>query len=310
VQTSIENRARLAFAGVVLLLAASGSAWYFVTIGHYATYQIRTHDVVSGLVKDAPVEFHGVEVGKVTEVVLTDPQSVRILLRIRKDVPVNEATVATITSRGLAARGFTGYVYVALENSGMGSRPLAALAGNAFPAIQTAPSRSANLDLAISEVGERVRVVADLLQSVFDQNTIASLKESVDNLQQVTRMLASNNEKLRGIIVDTQRASSELAPLLVSSKEAVTTLQRQTLPQMHQTLSDLDRVSDSLRGVAATSNETIRALQTQVLPQAYKALTNLDDLSGSLNGAAERITRDPSLLIRGARRVPGPGEAR
>ena len=96
-QISIENRARLAFAGVVVLIAASAFAWYFLTAGRYATYQIRTHDIVSGLIKDAPVEFHGVEVGKVTEVELTDPQSVRILLTIRRDVAVSEATIATIT---------------------------------------------------------------------------------------------------------------------------------------------------------------------------------------------------------------------
>ena len=310
VHTSIETWARLAFAGVVLLIGASALAWYFLTAGRYATYQIRTHDVVSGLIKDAPVEFHGVEVGKVTEVELTDPHSVKILLSIRRDVPINEATVATITSRGLAARGFTGYVYVALENAGTGSGPLAASQGEAFPQIATTPSRSVNLDLAISEVDERVRVVTDLLQSVLDHKTIASLKESVDNLQQVTRMLASNNERLRAIIIDTQRASSELMPLLKSSNEAVSTLQMQTLPQTHQTLSDLGRLSDSLRGVAATSNDTIRALQTQLLPQAHKALTNLDDLSDSLNGAAQRISRDPSILIRGARRVPGPGETK
>jgi len=172
------------------------------------------------------------------------------------------------------------------------------------------PSSVCYLDLAISEVNERVRVVADLLQSVPDQKTIASLKESVDNLQQVTRTLASNNEKLRSIIVDTARASNELMPLLKSSDEAVKTLQMQTLPQTHQTLSDLDHLSDSLRGVAAISNDTIRALQTQLLPQAYRALADLDDLSNSLNGAAAQINRDPSILIRGARRVPGPGETR
>jgi len=162
------------------------------------------------------------------------------------------------------------------------------------------PSSVCYLDLAISEVNERVRVVADLLQSVPDQKTIASLKESVDNLQQVTRTLASNNEKLRSIIVDTARASNELMPLLKSSNEAVKTLQMQTLPQTHQTLSELGHLSDSLRGVAASSNDTIRALQTQLLPQAYRALADLDDLSNSFNGAAVQINRDPSILIRGA----------
>lgn len=305
---SIENRARLAFAAVMLLVAAAGLAWYFLTSGQYATYQIRTQDAVSGLIKDAPVEFHGVEVGKVEQVDLIDPRSVSILLSIRKDAPVTAATVATITGRGLATRGFTGYVYVDLEDVGTDFRPLTAAPGNPFPEIRTAKARSLNLDVAINEVNERVQVVTDLLQSVLDQKTVASLKESVDNLQQVTRTLAANNQRLGAILVNAERASNQLQPLLASSSDTVKTLQTQTLPQAQQTLVNLDNLAGSLRGMAANGNDAVMALQTQILPQAYKTLTNLDNLSSSLNGMATRINRDPSILIRGARLPPGPGE--
>jgi phospholipid/cholesterol/gamma-HCH transport system substrate-binding protein len=272
---SIENKARLAFAIAILVGAGLGAAWWLADASRYATYQIDTRDSVSGLIADAPVEFHGVEMGRVTRVELTGPQSVRVLLSIRKDAPVTQATVATITSRGLATRGFTGYVYVSLDNMGTDSGALVAAVGQPFPVIPSAPSRSVSLDTAISQVNENVQVLSDLLQSVLDRKTIASLKQSVDGLQQITHTLAANNAKLSTILSNTERASSQFKPLLDSS------------------------------------HDTVKALQTQILPDAYKTLANLDRLTSTLNGAATKISRDPSVLLRGSAALPpGPGETK
>jgi phospholipid/cholesterol/gamma-HCH transport system substrate-binding protein len=112
-----------------------------------------------------------------------------------------------------------------------------------------------------------------MLQSILDKKTVASLKQSVDSLQQVTTVLAANTKKLNSIVANTERASHRLEPLLDSS------------------------------------HETVRALQTQILPEAHKTLSNLDGLSSSFTGVATKINRDPSILIRGT--TPprlGPGE--
>lgn len=272
---SIENRARLAFALVILVGVVAGLVWYLFSSSQYATYLLVTQDSVSGLLVDAPVEFHGVEVGKVRQIELTNPHSVKILLNIRKEVPITTATIATITSRGLATRGFTGYVYVSLEESGTASQPLVPDVGDPFPRIRAAPSRSVNLDTAISQVNENVQNMTDLLRSVLDTNTVTSLKQSVDNLQQVTRMLAENNKKLSAIIVNTEQASNQFKPLLESS------------------------------------NDTVKTLQFQILPEAYRTIDKLDKLSESLNGVANRINREPSILLRGSTPLPpGPGETK
>ncbi len=271
---SIENRARLAFAFVVLLGAVAWLVWRLLTSGQYEIYQIRTHDSVSGLLADAPVEFHGVEVGRVRDVSLTDPHTVSILLNVKKDAPITVATTATITSRGLATRGFTGYVYISLEDSGADATPLAPAPGSPFPLIRSAPSKSVALDTAISQVNENVAVVVDLLRSTLDKQTIVALKQAVSNLQHVTAMLDTNNKKLSAIISNTEQASNQF-PLLLES-----------------------------------GNDTVKALQQQVLPEAYRTLSNLDRLSSSLTALTARINRDPSLLLRGITPRPGPGEAK
>jgi phospholipid/cholesterol/gamma-HCH transport system substrate-binding protein len=272
---SIENRARLAFGLTLLFGVVAGLVWYFVASGRYAIYEIRTDEAVSGLIADAPVEFHGVQVGTVKSIQLTGPRSISILLNVEKHAPVTTATVATITARGLATRGFTGYVYVSLEDVGSEARPLRAAPGEPYPLLPAAPSRSLNLDTAISDLNRNVQLVTDLLQAVLDQKTIASLKQSLDSLAQVTRTLARNNEKLASIISNTERASIEFQPMLKSS------------------------------------NASVKVLQNQILPEAFRALQNLENASSSLSNLANKMDRDPSILIRSSRpATPGPGEAR
>jgi len=300
----INTKARLTFVAFLLITIVAGAIWYHFSVNQYATYQIVTEDPVSGLIADAPIEFHGVEVGKVKSIRLVNAHSVRIVLSIDKSAPVTSTSVATITSRGLATRGFTGYVYISMEDVGSDSRPLTTRPGAPYPIIPTAASKVMTLDTTIKQVNDNVQVVTGLLQSILDEKTVVSLKQSVDSLQQVTKVLAENSNKLNSILANTQRASHRLEPLLESSHEAVRALQTQVLPEVHKALTNFEPLLES-------SHDTVRALQTQILPEAEKALINLDDLSRTFTGVAAKINRDPSILIRGSMPPsPGPGESK
>ena len=271
----VDNKARVAFAVVAVVIVIVAAAWISIWSTRYKTYQIRTHDPVSGLIADAPIEYHGVDVGRVTRVELIDSHSIRVLLSVERAAPVSAATVATITTRGLAARGFTGYVYVSLEDAGTDSSSLTARSGEEYPVIPMTRPKSVSLDTTISRMDENLQRVSDRINEVLDDKTVASLKQSVDNLERVTTVLADNNAKLNTLITTGERASRELGSLL------------------------------------ASSNDTLSALQTQVLPQAHKTLADLDDLSTSLTGFAKQVNKDPSVVVRGvAQRPLGPGEKR
>src|SRR6185369_8965398 len=99
-------------------------------------------------------------------------------------------------------------------------------------------------------VNANVQVLTDLIQTLLDQRTIASLKQSADSLQQVSQVLAENSKKLNAIVANTERASHRLGPLLDSSNDTVNALQLQILPQAHKALSELETLSNSFGGVA------------------------------------------------------------
>ena len=296
--------ARLLFVTVLLISTVVGSIWYFHSASGYATYQIYTQAQVSGLTVDAPVEFHGVEVGKVRNIGLLGPRSVSIVLSIDKSAPVTTATVATITSRGLATRGYTGYVYISLDEVGIDSRPLTTRPGAPYPIIPTAPAKIITLDTTIDQVKDNVQVITDLLQSLLDKKTIAALQQSADSLQQLTKVLAENTEKLNTIVANTERASHRFEPLLKSADDTVRLIQVKIVPEVHEALTNLEPLLQS-------SHDTVSALQMQILPEARKALLDLDTLSNTFTGVATRINRDPSILIRGTTpQPPGPGESK
>ncbi|MGN5476655.1 MlaD family protein [Cupriavidus basilensis] len=188
-KSGVDTKAKLIFAAFLLVLAIAGATWYWLSVSQYATYRVNTREPVSGLMVDAPVEFHGIEVGKVKSVRLVNPQSVDILLAIDKTAPVTAATVATVTSRGLATRGFTGYVFIALENVGTNSGQLLPQPGERYPAIPAAPSKVVTLDTAINQVNENFQAVTLLLTSILDTQTVASLKQSAESLEKITQAM-------------------------------------------------------------------------------------------------------------------------
>jgi phospholipid/cholesterol/gamma-HCH transport system substrate-binding protein len=292
------------FVAVLLISTVAGAIWYVHSESGYATYKIYTEDPVSGLTVDAPIEFHGVEVGKVKTIRLVGPRSVSLVLSIDKTAPVTSASVATITSRGLATRGYTGYVYISLDDVGSDSRPLSAQPGEPYPVIRTAPSKIITLDTSINQVKDNVQVITDLLQSLLDKKTIVSLQQTVDGLQQLTKVLAANTEKLNSIVANTERASRRFEPLLKSADDTLSQLQMKIVPEVHEALTDLKPLLES-------SHDAVSALQMQILPEARKALINLDSLSTTLTSVAAKINRDPSILIRGTTPPPpGPGESK
>jgi phospholipid/cholesterol/gamma-HCH transport system substrate-binding protein len=198
---------------------------------------------------------------------------VNIVLKIRKGAPVSAKTVATITTRGLAARGFMGYVYVALEDTGTESGHPAVDPVSHLPLIAVGPSRSISLDTAMAELDSNVQVLSSLVQSVLNQDALRELDTSLRNLERVSNTLAANSERLNAILTNAERVSRQVTLLLDAG------------------------------------NATLRAMQTQVLPEAYRTLAEMDAVSKSMAGVADKLNRNPSVLLRGSSGAPpGPGE--
>src|SRR3989338_3538230 len=81
----------------------------------YSTYLVYMTESVTGLTINSTVEYNGVEVGEVSNIMLdpSNPHFVQLLLRIKSSTPITQGTIAT-----LATRGLTNITYVALKDAG------------------------------------------------------------------------------------------------------------------------------------------------------------------------------------------------
>jgi ABC-type transporter Mla subunit MlaD len=291
-------KARLLFAATLCAGALAAAVWYAWSSSHYRTFQIITKDPVHGLIVDSPVELHGVEVGKVARIELAGADTVRILVNVADDAPVSGATVATITSRGLAPRGFSGYVYIALENRGTDPKPLSAAPGERYPRIVSTPSRLDSMDAIAAAAIAKLDDLTALLKPVLDPSTVASLKRALDELQQITDRLVT--------VLDPKTVDS-LTRSLDDLRQVTSTLAANTA-RIDSLIANADRDSRELRPLVETSNTMVRELNTQVLPQFYRVMSQLESLTRAFNGVAAQLARNPSVLLRGTETPPGPGE--
>ncbi len=320
-----EAKARWLFAAVVVLGSLGAAAWYVHHRAQFDYYILETHDPVSGLLAESPVEYHGVDVGQVARVRLVDSRTVRILLRVEKRAPVTRATVATITTRGVATRGFTGYVLVSLEDAGRDFRALVPQPGRRYAAIPTAPARYDTLDTKIAAVADDVRVLTGLVTRVLDARTVAALRGSLDDVQRLASTLqrvldpktvaslGQSVESLRQVASTLQRTldpkTVRALKASIDNLEIVTRTLADNNARLAALLRNGEEASRRMAPLLASSQDMVRALQAEILPQAQRTLSRLDGLSGSLAGFASQVDRDPSALLRGAARPPpGPGE--
>jgi ABC-type transporter Mla subunit MlaD len=290
-------KARLLFATALCAGALGAAAWYVWSSSHYWTFQIVTKDPVHGLIVDSPVELHGVEVGKVARIELAGTDTVRILVNVADDAPVSGATVATITSRGLAPRGFSGYVYIALENAGA-PKPLSAVPSERYPRIAGTPSQLDCMDTIAAAAIAKLDELMALLKPVLDPDTVASLKRALDELQQITDQLAT---------VLNPKTVDSLTRSLDDLRRVTSTLAANTA-RIDSLLANADGDSRELRPLVETSNTMVRGLNTRVLPQFYRVMSQLESRTRTFNGVAEQLARNPSVLLRGTETPPGPGE--
>lgn len=205
-------KARLISLG--LIGAAGIAGWYILSPGHRVSYEIDTREAVSGLTEGAPVEMHGVEIGTVRRMRLADPATVHLVLSIDRDAPITRATTAVLTARGLAARGFMGYVYIALENTGADGRPLGADANHTYPVIPMAAPQSDTIDTTAVAAIQEVRTLTQLIQTLLEPSMRSSLKESVHDARELLALLVTNEGRLEALLGNIERDTQQVSLLL------------------------------------------------------------------------------------------------
>lgn len=265
---------------VIALLAALAAVviWMSgVRQGERVEYTLLSRQSVSGLNREAAVQYRGIPVGKVVELGIdpADPKQVRVRVAVDSTVRLSAQAWARLGTQGL-----TGLTFVELHDDG--GPPWRDPVGAPLPMRPSLwQDTTSKLPAALGEarqLGERLNLLLD----------------------------DANRRELASLLANLNRFSAQL-PALGEQSTA-------TLASARQLADELRQLSQGLRAVLAQAGPAVgqasARLNQDTLPRLDQLASQAEHTAQALDGLIDSHSRRPQQLLLGAPMdPPGPGEA-
>ena len=270
----MEPEARYTLVGAVLLsllVAIALALVWLARSGGQSSFRYYTvhfeHQSLAGVQVGGDVDMRGVKVGRVESVAISrdDINRVNVLLRVDRDSPVSDNTVAVV-DRSL----LTGLGRIELVTPGAPGPKLTAIApGEPYPVIPEGPN-AGDLRGAIENLALSGTKALDSLNQVLDAKNREALAATLANLRQLSGALAQRLGKLDAVADALMRNSNDLGRSSLAIAAAV------------------DRFTASAKPVASDAQIALQNFSAAVLALQREAAA----LSAKLEGAADSSTRE------------------
>jgi phospholipid/cholesterol/gamma-HCH transport system substrate-binding protein len=212
----------LIIAGVLIILWLSTN----FNEASYKTYQVLITESVSGLNKQSPVKYNGVEVGFVKDIHLNyqDLSQVLITVAINNTVPITTSTRAVLMQQGI-----TGLAYLGLQ--GGGNAPLLKAApGQIYPLIYSSPSLYLRIEETVKKVSASLQGFSNSVQILLNP----------DNQQAVKEILATLNHDLPKVFNTVNVTAKKFG----NASQSIT---HHAVPSFTDTMQSINAVSNQLK---------------------------------------------------------------
>ncbi|MBK5103195.1 MAG: MCE family protein [Burkholderiales bacterium] len=319
----MEEKVNFALVGVfVLALGAAliaGVLWLSSGGAYrraYDTYQTYMDESVSGLSRDAPVRYRGVEVGRVRRMALASAhvEQVQLTLDIERGTPVKQDTVAVLRVQGL-----TGIAYVELSGGSSASPELVARPGEAYPVIRSGPSLMVRLDSAITTLLTNLNRGSESLVALLDEGSRRDFKQTLADLRILSRTLAARSATIDTGLSNAARTLENSARFSDDLPRLVERMQK-SADGFDRMSSELARAGQSASAAMADANATLtgagntlagaradlREAGAEIVPEMQLLLAELREVTASLRRISQQVEQNPRLLLFG-KPAPGPG---
>jgi len=271
----------------------------------YDTYQTYMNESVSGLSRDAPVRYRGVDVGHVRRMALVPAhaEQVQLTLDIVLGTPIKQDTVAMLRVQGL-----TGIAYVELSGGSAGSPLLVARPGEPYPVIRSEPSLMVRLESAVSMLLTNLNRTSDKLNALLNEDNRREFQQTLANLQVVSRMLAARSATIDSGLANAARTLNNTARISGELPQLVERLQK-SADGFDRMTSEITHAGASATTTLAGARADLRQATGETLPEVRQLASEMREVTASLRRFSEEIAQNPSLLLFGKPAPePGPGE--
>jgi phospholipid/cholesterol/gamma-HCH transport system substrate-binding protein len=300
----LESKTNYTLVGVIVLVLIVGllSAMLWLSVGFnqksYKLYTVYLHESASGLSKDAPVKFNGVQVGYVHEISLNknDPRQVEILLNIESGTPITTSTSATLISQGI-----TGVTHIGLIAGSADLTPIQKLPGEPYPVIPARPSLFNQLDALLKEVSENIGKITTQAQRIFNEKNARYVRDILSNVDKLTQTIANNDKNIDAFIKNLAKSSHNFPRIARELQSGISKFKVMA-----------DNLSEAGTSVSSTMNsgkDTLNKISQETIAPATSILRRLNTISANLEKVSSELRQNPAVVIRGtAPPKPGPGE--
>jgi len=268
-------------------------------------YTAYFDESVAGLNRNAPVRYRGVEVGRVVEIVMSPDQSgrIRVLMQIDRGTPIKTDTVAKLKMQGL-----TGLASLELSGGTANAHALIKLKDQPYPVIPTKHSFLKQLDTAVNGLIGNLNQTSENLNALTDDEMRKSMKQTLSNIEAVTRMLAEQKPALETVMKNAGRTLDASAQAADEVSKLAKRL-NQTAGMMDAMVTDISAASRSVRATLDDTRQPLRDLSGQTLPEFNALAAEMRELATTLKRVGTDIEQQPEMLIFGRGKVrAGPGE--
>jgi phospholipid/cholesterol/gamma-HCH transport system substrate-binding protein len=291
--------------GIVLILSLS--YWMLKPSNDQETqiYSIYFDESVLGLNLDAPVKYRGISVGKVTRLRINPKNSeqVEVQATILKTTPIKESTVARLT-----AQGITGLTYINLTLGSNSAPKLVAKEGETCPVIQTVPSFFENIEQSLGglsvELSQTLQGTHKLLKDSNQKDFSLILKNTAELSARLNKLLDDNT------IANLQKSSQNLESLTHKIDAAVPNVNKLVVRSMKwqdDIAASFDSIMKSYIGITASMTEFKRAvasgefnlkeISADVVPTMNDTFLSLQELMIKIESTLEQYKRSPSDIL-------------
>lgn len=300
-------------AGAILLVL--GGLWSARWASQEAWQDLEVHFLqpVSGLGVGSTVQYNGISMGSVRDLLLSpdDPGRVIAVIRVESQVPLREDTTARLSVSGL-----TGVSTIQLRGGSSDSPALEPEAGRERPVIIAEESGLQRLIETSEDIASTASEVMLRLLKFLSEENAERVTTTLNNVDAFVQTLHDERGRFGEIVQNLHRGSEELLPLIEELRTAVTdistSLERlepvlvETLPeaagQLRDTMAQLAVTAERIDQMVARNEAAVAGFGDQVITPLGPAVQEFRQLIDELSSLTEKFERSPAGFLFGDER--------
>ena len=259
-------------------------------------YQVVFREPVTGLTEGSSVQYNGIAVGTVDNLMLApdDPRQVIARLRLQATTPVKVDTRAKLSITSL-----TGPPIIQLTGGSPGAAALLPNGDGDIPVIQTEAS-------ALQNIADTANRLVERLDKVLSEENVQRITATLDNIQNMTGAIAEQREDMRQILVNARTASEQLTVTMSSANRTLDSFDRELVQQLPQLIGKIDATLTKLDSAAGGADRILNENRAAISSFANDGLGQLGPTLGELRGLirdlrriSDRLDASPSRFLLG-----------